>query len=141
MIKAVIFDLWDTLGSKGFAIYRLLQEHFKIEDYPEYHADYEKCIQLKKWASKEELAKAFLDKFNIQVNEKNIKDIVGMYDKGIENAKLFDGIKEILKSLQKKYKLGLISNTTNLEIGFIDRTNIRTFFNAILCFKFDIIIL
>ncbi len=137
MVKAVIFDLWDTLGSKGFAIHRLLQERFKIKDYPDYHADYENCVQLKKWASKEELAKAFLDKFNIQVNEKNIKDIVSMYDRGIENAKLFDGIKEILKSLQKKYKLGLISNTTNFEISFVDRTNIRTFFNAVVC-SFDV---
>ena len=133
MIKAIIFDLWDTMGSKGFAINKLFKEHFKIKEYPDYHKDYEESIQVNRWSSKEEMAKNFLKTFKIQPTNENIHFVISAYEKGIKNATLFDGMKRILILLKRNYKLGLVSNTTIYEINFVDKYDIRKFFDAIVC--------
>lgn len=133
MIKAIIFDLWDTVGSKGFAINKLFKEHFKIKEYLDYHKDYEESIQLNKWSSKEEMAKSFLDKFSLPITKTNIRYVINTYDTGAKNAILFEGIKELLATLKQKYKLGLISNTTVFEITFVDKYDIRKYFDSIVC--------
>ena len=133
MIKAVIFDLWDTLGSKGFSISKAFQQHFKIKDYSGYLQDYEASIQLNKWGSKKEMALNFLKTFNLPQTEANIDFVINTYDKGIKEARLFEGIPQILASLKQKYLLALVSNTTIFEIGFIDKMDIRKFFNVVLC--------
>ena len=133
MIKAIIFDLWDTIGSKGFAINKLFKEHFKIEDYPEYHKDYEEAVQITKWSSKDEMAKNFLKTFKLPINKENIDFVVNTYKNGAKNAILFEGMDQLLAELKEKFKLGLISNTTIFEIGFIDRFNIRKYFDSVVC--------
>ena len=133
MIKAIIFDLWDTIGSKGFAINKLFKEHFKIEESPDYLKNYEESIQLNKWVSKEEMAKNFLGKFNLSTTKTNIQYVINTFDMGAKNSILFKGIKELLATLKQKYKLGLISNTTSFEIVFVDKYDIRKYFDQIVC--------
>jgi len=133
MIKAIIFDLWDTIGNKGFAISKEFQRHFKIADHTNYLKNYEKSIQLMKWSSKADMAKNFLKTFNISTTNENITFIIDTCDRGIKNARLFDGMKDILVALKNKYKLGLVSNTTIYEINFVDKYDIRKFFDAIVC--------
>ncbi len=133
MIKAVIFDLWNTIASKGFSISNKLKIHFKIKDNQKYLENYEKSIQIKRWSSKEEMSKNFLKTFEIPVTLNNIKYVVSLYEKGIKNARLFYGMKNLLEKIKEKYKLGLVSNTTIFEIGFIDRVNIRKLFDIVVC--------
>src|SRR3989344_103301 len=133
MIKAIIFDLWDTIGTKGFAISKELRNHFKIKEYTDFLFDYENSIQTNQWNSMEEMAKNFLYTFNLPINENNIVYIIKVFNKGIKNAKLYLGIKKILGNLKNKYKVGLISNTTIFEISFIDKFGIRKYFDAVVC--------
>jgi len=39
----------------------------------------------------------------------------------------------LIKKLKSEYRLVLISNTTNFEIGLIDRMGIRQYFDKVLC--------
>lgn len=133
MIKAIIFDLWGTIGSKGFAISKEFQKHFNIPNSHSYLKEYEKSIQLVKWSSKEEMAKSFLKTFSLSSTKQNINFVIKIYNKGIKNSRVFDGMKEILMTLKKKYKLGLVSNTTIYEINFVDKYDIRKLFDAIVC--------
>ncbi|MFH1917136.1 MAG: HAD-IA family hydrolase [Nanoarchaeota archaeon] len=131
MIRAIIFDLWDTIGSKGFAISKEFRIHFDIPNTPNFLKRYETAIQLSNWKKKEDLAKNFLREFKLKQNEDNIAYIISVYEKGIKNAKLIEGMEDILRTVHKQFKLGLISNTTNFEITFIDRFKLRELFDVV----------
>lgn len=131
MIKAVIFDLWETLGTKNVGISKSLQDKFGIEKTPDFMHLYESAVQLKNWGSEEEMAKNFLKEFKIGGSEENVEYVVNLFRKGIEDATMFSGIKEILQELKKNYKLGFISNTTVFEAVVLDKWGIRDLFDVV----------
>ncbi len=57
MLKLIIFDLWETLGTKNIGISKTLREHFGIEETPDFFQRYGKSIQLEKWNNQKEMAK------------------------------------------------------------------------------------
>lgn len=132
MIKAVIFDLWETLGTKNVGISESLRKKFGIEKTPDFMHLYEHAIQLKKWDSEEEMARNFLKEFHLEETEENIIWIRDLFRKGIEKATLFPGIYELLVSIKDKgYKLGFISNTTVFESVVLDKWEVRNLFDAV----------
>ena len=133
MIKLIIFDLWDTLATKGFAINKTFRQHFNINDSEEYLQKYEGAVQLSKWDSKEDMVKNLLKTFDLHLSEDNINFCMDMYNRGIKQAKLFDYSIELIKKLKAEHTLTLISNTTNFEIGIIDKENIRQYFDIVIC--------
>lgn len=130
-IKAIIFDLWETLGTKNIEISSTLRNHFNIEKTPDFLARYEKAIQLKKWPNQEKMAKSFLKEFNILIKDENISFVINTLQQGINKATLFNGIKNLLTSLKGKHKLGLISNTTVFEAIVLDNLDIKDVFDAV----------
>jgi len=130
MIKALIFDLWDTIGSKGAAVSRGLQKQCKIPDYPGYIRDFEESVQLTPWHSKEDMARNFLQSFNIEQSDANITFVISTFDKGIDYAKSFDGMKELLTSLSQNYQLGVLSNTNIFESCAINKWGLESLFAA-----------
>lgn len=128
MIKAVVFDLWETIGTKGFRVSKSLREHFNIKT-PDFLERYERSLQLKEWKNIEEMAKNFLINFNINVNEENINFVIDIIQKGIDKATIFRGMKVILGKLKNKYKLALLSNTTNFESKVISKWNLNKYFD------------
>lgn len=131
MIKAIIFDLWETLGTKNVGISKSLQDKFGIEKTPDFMHLYETSVQLKEWRSEEEMAQNFLKEFKIEQGEENIKYIIDLFRKGVEDATMFSGIKEILQELKRNYKLGFISNTTVFEAVVLDKWGIRDLFDVV----------
>ena len=128
-VKAVIFGLWETLGTKHFSVSKVLREHFGIENYPDFLEKYEKSIQLKEWKDQETMVKSFLKTFNININSENINFVIEIINKGIDNATLFEGMEDILERLKGKYRLAILSNTTNFESNVVNRWNIDRFFD------------
>ena len=128
MIKSIVFDLWETLGTKSIGISKTLREHFRIEKTPDFFQRYEKSIQLKKWKNQKEMAKSFLDAFYIPKNEENIAFVVETLQQGIDNSTLFEGMKDILKRLKVNYSLSILSNTTNFESDILKKWNIERYF-------------
>lgn len=131
MIKALIFDLWETLGTKNVPISKTLAEHFRIEKTPQYLREYEEAIQLRQWPSYQEMGTNFLRYFSKEITADNIKYIENIVRSGIENATLFPGIMDFLVQLKKKNKLGLLSNTTSFETQAVERLGFSRMFDAI----------
>ncbi len=131
-IKAIIFDLWETLGTKNIGISESLRSKFGIEKTPDFMHLYEHAVQLKKWDSEEEMAENFLKEFHLESTPENIVWIRDLFREGIEKATLFPGILELLQTLKSKgYKLGFISNTTVFESVVLDTWGIRDLFDVI----------
>ncbi len=130
MIKAIIFDLWETLGTKNVAISRILGDHFGIERSHDYMLAYENAIQLEAWPTREDMARNFLNFFKIPLQEEHIRFIVDLIDEGIQKATLFEGMNELLEKLHQNYKLGLLSNTTVFEAQVPVQWQIDSLFTA-----------
>ncbi|MBS3080729.1 HAD family hydrolase [Candidatus Pacearchaeota archaeon] len=130
MIKAIIFGLWETIATKGFSVSERLMEQFNIKKTSDFLERYEKALQLRKWRNKKEMAENFLMCFDTPINYKNCTFIIQTVNEGINRAKVFSGIKEILLLLKKKYKLGILSNTTNFESNIISLMSFNTFFDV-----------
>ncbi|MBU0612374.1 HAD-IA family hydrolase [Patescibacteria group bacterium] len=131
MVKAIIFDLWETLGTKNVGISKSLQDKFGIEKNADFMHLYENSVQLKEWETEEEMAKSFLKEFQIEQNNENIKYVVNLFREGIEKATMFSGMKDLLLKLKKNYKLGFISNTTVFESVVLDKWGIRDVFDVV----------
>lgn len=137
MIKAVIFDLWETLGTKNVGISKSLQEKFGIEKTPEFMHLYETSVQLNNWSSEKQMAMNFLKEFNIEYTEGGEKFVIDLFREGVEKATMFVGMKDLLLKLKENYKLGFISNTTVFEASVLDKWKIRDFFAAV-SFSWDL---
>ncbi len=89
MIRAIIFDLWETLGTKNVGISKSLQDKFGIEKSPEFMHLYETSVQLNNWSSEKEMAVNFLKEFNLESNNENEEFIINLFREGIEKATMF----------------------------------------------------
>ncbi len=114
MIKAIIFDLWNTLASKP-SVSSLIKKRFNI-NVEDFTKKYEEAIQLKQWSSMEELARSLLKTFDILFSEENISFITQAFRNAINDAAPKKGAKELLEKLKNNYTLALLSNTSNFEI-------------------------
>ncbi len=128
-IRVLIFDLWETIGSKGVGISKTLMEHFGIEKTPDFLTKYENSIQLKNWPTLGEMGVSFLNAFDIPVTENNVNFVVTTLSSAV--PALYDGMQELLKDLRVSYKLGLLSNTTNFEsLSIIKKLGLEDIFDA-----------
>lgn len=131
MIKAIIFDLWETLGTKNVGISKTFFEYFNIPQEKREIKEYEKAVQLEAWDSENNMVKSLLLNFNVEQTEENITWTRDLFREGIEKTSVFPGMLELLQSLKSNYKLALISNTTVFESVFLDKFEIRHLFDVI----------
>ncbi|MBT4446979.1 HAD-IA family hydrolase [archaeon] len=130
MIKVIIFDLWETLGTKNVGISSTLLNHFGFTKNHDLLVKYENAIQLKKFSTVEDLATSFLSDFELDQSQENIKFVVDTLQAGVTKATIFDGIYELLEELAVNYRLGLVSNTTVFESKLIFDWKIDHFFDV-----------
>lgn len=131
MIKVIIFDLWETLGTKNVGISKSLRDKFNIEKTDNFMELYESSVQLKEWESEEDMAINFLEEFKLEKSEENVNYVINLFREGIEKATVFSGMKDLLVDLKKNYKLGIISNTTIFESVVLDKWGIKDLFDVV----------
>ena len=130
MIKIIIFDLWETLGTKNLGVSKELQKHFHIPDTSNFLKRYEKSCQLSVWKNKQDLAKSFLMEFNLPLSRANISFVIKILEKGIRNATLYPFMRQLLATLKKKYSLAILSNTTIFESKIVKKWGVEKHFQA-----------
>jgi HAD superfamily hydrolase (TIGR01509 family) len=130
MIKAIVFDLWETLGTKDVSLSGRFCERFGIPKTKEFMVKYERSVQMKRYEKKENLARDFLESFKIEINEDNITFMVKALEEGIKKAIMFEGIEELIEELSEKYSLGILSNTTCFESEVVKKWGIDGKFEA-----------
>ena len=125
MIKAAVFDLWDTLVPSHVDMHHLreLTKHSGVE-MGEYVTRYERAVQLKKYTTFEELRSDFLKEFGPITNDKTVleEELIEVYSARMDEIDFFPEVRETLKQLRAEgLKLALLSNTESLNFGAIEK--------------------
>jgi len=116
-ISTIIFDLWDTLGTKNISISKTIAKKFGFKGNHEFQKKYENAVQLKKWDNLQEMSKTLLTYLGVPTTQESVDFTANVFQTGINNSVLFEGMEELLKQLSKNYTLAILTNTTNLESG------------------------
>jgi putative hydrolase of the HAD superfamily len=116
MIKAIIFDLWDTLIPATIDM-RHLHSLIKKSGYSfdEFVPRYEQAVQLKKYSNFSELHADFIKAFKHTPEELLEEQLYELWFNRVDKIHLFVDVEKNLVKLRKEgYKLALLSNTENL---------------------------
>jgi len=127
---AIVFDLWETLGSKGFSVSRRLREQFGIQDRPGYLREYEEAVQLTAWTSMEEMSRGFLRAFSLPITKPSLDCVGQVFLDGIAQATVNAKAVDLVRELAASYPLGLLSNTTIFESSVIALWGLEEVFTA-----------
>ena len=134
MIKALVFDLWNTLAyNDGLNPVMELKERFRISDIKLM----ENAIEEQEFPSLREMLIRFCGFFSIPAEPALLEELEQRFRLGMHTAKLFDDVLPALKELRPKYKLGIISNTDSFSAQVIARTGLFKYFDA-QCLSCDI---
>jgi len=118
MTKAIIFDFWGTLVGNG--IYSpVKQVKFMLdikEDFSEYVKKFEEAFMTKEHENLNDAFKSAIKAFNLKVAQKDIDELIGMWNKNTLLARPYRETMEILVDLKKDYKVVLMSNTDNFSV-------------------------
>jgi len=140
MIKAIVFDLWETLIPATIDFVHL-GSLIKTGGIPlnDFTFRYEKAVQLKKYKNFEELRKDFFKEFNQESNELLEKELYEIFFNRFDKIHFYPEVeKNLVKLKAQGYKLGLLSNTENLHAGDVaKKLKLENYFDAI-CLSFEI---
>jgi len=131
MIKAVVFDLWKTLGEKNMSVSGEFCKHFGLEKTPEFMRRYEESIQLAEWKTMEQMAEHMLSYLGVPVTDEGILFVERVIQEGIDDSQLIAGRRELLSDLHKTCKIGLLSNTAVFEAGALEKWGVAELFDAV----------
>lgn len=133
MIKAVVFDLDDTLISEkeyiksGFkAISKIIKDKYKL--YINEYDIYEELLELSSNNAKN-VFNRFLDGHKIQYKQEDIKLLINIYRNHEPNIKLYDDAQMVIAKLKEKnIKIGIITDgysvSQKAKLKAIDAYNI-----------------
>jgi putative hydrolase of the HAD superfamily len=119
MVKAVIFDLWSTLAYNDVdtSVISTITKMAEIkDDGAESHRRIEESFMLRRYKSVKDGMEDFCRHFG--KSERLAPELATVWSEEKLNIKIFDDVLPALKSLGKKYKLGLISNTQSFALEF-----------------------
>lgn len=135
MIKAILFDFWGTLAENG--VYSPLKQTYNIlrarMRYSAFVINFERAAMTKKFSNPEELFASACNALRIDYTEKAIKEIISIWNKNSENAKLFPETIEALESLKKKnIKLAIATNSPSFGTEeAIEKLGVKKYFDEI----------
>lgn len=137
MIKAIFFDLWDTViylcGSHPVVeIKKKLTLPSEMSTL-EFASILEKTIMTKKFSVVEEEFSELLSAIKTQKTDSLIYNISEIWKKNIHNLYFPPVIEECLKEARKEFKLALLTNTDSFSYEFVKmRYGIEKYFDLVL---------
>ncbi len=136
VIKAIFFDLWDTViylcGSHPVVEIKKKLDLPKMNIF-EFSAVLEKTIMAKRFQTVEDEFKELFNVLNIQASDSLVYSVSEIWKKNIHNLYFPPLIEEMLLDLRKEFKLGLVTNTDAFPFEFVKlRYHIDKYFDLIL---------
>ncbi|PCD09414.1 HAD family hydrolase [Peribacillus simplex] len=110
MIKAVIFDMDDTLFEEREYVlsgFSAVDEHLKLKSINGFH---EKAVQLFESDVRENLFNKVLDSLNVSYDKDYILSLVEVYRNHKPKINMFEDAKWVINTLISSYNLGLITD-------------------------------
>ena len=136
MIKAVVFDLWDTLILvKGVHPIIQIREFLELSnlDLYDFSLSFERAIMLKPFSSMKDAFKEVLLEFNVEPTPENVLQLSDIWTKTMGQLEFPKEIQKALLDLRSKYKLGLLTNTDIFSISFVrSKFNIENYFDQVI---------
>ena len=136
MIKAIFFDLWDTViylcGSHPVVE---IKKRLNLTDMNilEFSSVLEKTIMARKFETVEQEFSELLKTLNIQESDSLIYQISEIWKKNIHNLYFPPIVEQCLKELRKEFKLVLLTNTDSFSYDFVKmRYGIEDYFDLAL---------
>ena len=114
MIKAIIFDCWNTLYFTDLKPHPFVTFAERVgKDFLDYKYKklFEKHFMLEKHSKLEIPIKMLLKELDIDYSDKLVKELKNLLVNGFNCTKDYPETSRTLKKLKGKYKLGIISNT------------------------------
>lgn len=137
MTKAILFDFWGTLADNG--VRSPLRQAYELLGlyrftFPEFVQQFEEVFMTKKHETLEDGFKEVFIKFKININDRILNELIGLWNKNWMLARLYEDTLESLEHFKKEgYKLALISNTDNFSIEkVIDKFGLSKYFDAVI---------
>ena len=137
MIKAIIFDCWDTLFGhqlKKPHPFSIFAERIgkSLQDY-EFLKIFEKHFMLEKHYKLEVPIIELLNGLDIKHTDKLVDELKRILEEALRSQKSFPETLRVLSELKKNYKLGLISNTFYQSFeGLEQKFRVQEIFDVIL---------
>ncbi len=139
MIKAIIFDLWNTL------VYNNVKENpvrrtaklFGMEANKDFSLRFEDAVERKRYDSVKESMEELCEKFGIEKNDEMIRELVKIWTPDPSEVGIFSDTMESLKSLRKTgVKLAILSNAFYYKTDLVMKTGLVDLFD-VSCFSHD----
>ncbi len=131
MIRAIVFDLWNTLAYNNVKVNPVLQvERLLGVKIPKYH-EAEKTFMLKEYKSIREASINLCRALKVNPAEDVIKEMVKIWHFAVERFALFPEVRNTLKELKGRYRAGLISNTDCFSVKPIFKRGFDKYFDAV----------
>ncbi len=133
-MKAVIFDFWGTLVENG--VWSPIKQVRNILDvrmpFPEYVIRMERAMMTKEHPTLKDAFVEVAKEFSITPDEKQLDELVGMWNKSWMLAQPYAETVEVLQELQKEYTLILISNTDCFSIPkVLEKFDLAKYFESV----------
>jgi FMN phosphatase YigB (HAD superfamily) len=111
MIKAIIFDLWNTLAYNDTPQVPMLLLERRLGLKPDQYKKIERAFMLQKFPTVVDAAKHICECMGKEPDSQMISDLLDIWDKSKIHFEFFPDVIPELEKLRHKYKIGLISNT------------------------------
>jgi len=140
MIKAIVFDFWNTLALTTIDFVHLSalakNEKLTLGDFIE---KYELATHLKKYKNFEELRDDFLKAFKQYDNELLEKELYEVYFNRFDKIYFFPEVEKVLTKLKAQgYKLALLTNTESLHAEEIRKMLHLDDYFDVFAYSFDV---
>ena len=134
MTKTLLFDCWGTLIEQG--VHSPLKQvkellHINIP-FSHYVIRIERAMMTRTFPTLKDAFLAVAKEFNLQPTEEQLDALIGMWNKSWMLAHPYEEVEEVLRELQKKYVLALVSNTENVGVEkVLEKFGLKNYFSAI----------
>ncbi|MBI2665501.1 HAD family hydrolase [Candidatus Woesearchaeota archaeon] len=134
MVKAILFDFWGTLVEQG--VHSPIKQVKNILNlrmpFPEYVVRFEKAMMTKPFQDLKEAFQSVGTEFQIKISERQMEELIGMWNKSWMLAAAYAESEEVLIKLKENYQLILISNTDCFSVQkVLEKLHWQDLFNVI----------
>ena len=141
MIKLICFDLWQTLVYRNVD-YQTVPMIAKLSksklSKKELVKKFESSIQTKKWKSEYKMFENLAKNLGIGTNKEKVNLMMDLRDYADSKTKLYSHVLPMLGKLKKKYKIGILSNSSVFDIKYMqEATHLLKFIDYPL-FSFEV---
>ena len=135
MIKAIVFDCWNTLFFTDLELHPFQEFAQHIgNDFSEYSylKKFERNFMTKPYSKLEEPITSLLNEIGVDSSKELIVELKEILEKTLDNTKAYPNTIEIISNLKREYKIGMITNIGVLGERCLNRVvDINNYFDIV----------